>query len=172
MLRRRPSRSGVSDGEPARAIPMNRGKRQMNKAAQIGAVVVMMSGSLVSAGASAQSKAAYGGMVTITLSDPAGGEPWRVQRQLLRTFSSEQECENLKDRFIAFHIGRVEGFGLVTASDAATLIEVEPIECFRARGSIIEWWHAGTRGKLREARHSLSRTGRHGRFARPGRSPR
>jgi hypothetical protein len=110
----------------------------MNKALRIGTIGIILSGTLMAADALAQSKAAYGGMVTITLTDPAGGEPWRVQRQLLRTFSSERECENLKERFVGFHIGRVEGFGLVTASGDAPRVEVESIECFPARSSIIE----------------------------------
>jgi hypothetical protein len=81
----------------------------------------------------AQSKAAVGGMVTLKLTDPAGGEPWRVQRRLLRTFSTTRECENQKESFIGFHVGQVEGHGLVTASGASPVVEVESIECFTVR---------------------------------------
>jgi hypothetical protein len=83
--------------------------------------------------APAQSKAAVGGMVTLKLTDPAGGEPWRVQRRLLRTFSTMQACEGQKESFVGFHVGQVEGHGLVTASGASPVVEVESIECFTVR---------------------------------------
>ena len=94
------------------------------------------SASLLVADASAQSKAAVGGMVTLKLTDPAGGEPWRVQRQLLRTFSTMQECDLQKESFIGFHVGQVQGHGLVTASGAPPVVEVESIECFPVREDI------------------------------------
>lgn len=81
----------------------------------------------------AQSKAAVGGMVTLKLTDPGGGEPWRVQRRLLRTFSTTQECEGQKESFIGFHVGQIERHGLVTASGASPVVEVETIECFAVR---------------------------------------
>lgn len=75
-----------------------------------------------------------GGMATIKLSDPEGGsEPLRVQRQLLRTWPRMESCENQKMSFIGFHIGQVEGFGLVTPSGKSPLIEVESVECFTIR---------------------------------------
>ena len=45
-----------------------------------------------------QTKAAVGGMVTLKLTDPGGGEPWRIQRRLLRTF---RRCRNARCRRIA-----------------------------------------------------------------------
>ena len=81
----------------------------------------------------AQSKAAVGGMVTLKLTDPAGGEPWRIQRRLLRTFSTMQACEAHKQSFVGFHVGRVEGQGLITASGASPVVAVESIECFTVR---------------------------------------
>ena len=86
----------------------------------------------------AQTKAAVGGMVTLNLTDPGGGEPWRIQRRLLRTFSTMQECEMQKNSFIGFHIGQVERHGLVTASGAPPVVEVESIECFMAREELVE----------------------------------
>jgi hypothetical protein len=56
----------------------------------------------------AQTKAAVGGMVTLKLTDPAGGEPWRIQRRLLRTFSTTQTCETQKESFIGFHVSQVQ----------------------------------------------------------------
>jgi hypothetical protein len=88
---------------------------------------------LLASDAVAQSKAAVGGMVTLKLTDPAGGEPWRVQRRLLRTFSTTRECEQQKESFIGFHVGQVESQGLVTASGASPVVEVESIECFTVR---------------------------------------
>jgi hypothetical protein len=88
---------------------------------------------LLATDALAQSKAAVGGMVTLKLTDPAGGEPWRVQRRLLRTFSTMRECEGQKESFIGFHVGEVESHGLVTASGASPVVEVESIECFTVR---------------------------------------
>lgn len=84
--------------------------------------------------APAQTKAAVGGMVTLKLTDPAGGEPWRIQRRLLRTFSTLAECEEQKESFISVHVRRVEGHGLMTASGAAPVVTVESIECFMLRG--------------------------------------
>ena len=81
----------------------------------------------------AQSKAAVGGMVTLKLTDPGGGEPWRIQRRLLRTFSTMQECEEQKESFIDVHVRRVQAHGLVTASGAPPVVEVESIECFTVR---------------------------------------
>jgi hypothetical protein len=81
----------------------------------------------------AQTKAAVGGMVTLKLTDPGGGEPWRVQRRLLRTLSTMQECEMQKNSFIGFHVSQVERHGLVTASGAPPVVEVESIECFMVR---------------------------------------
>ena len=86
----------------------------------------------------AQTKAAVGGMVTLKLTDPGGGEPWRIQRRLLRTFSTMQECETQKNSFIGFHVGQVERHGLVTASGAPPVVEVESIECFMVREELVE----------------------------------
>jgi hypothetical protein len=89
---------------------------------------------LLTADALAQTKAAVGGMVTLKLTDPGGGEPWRIQRRLLRTFSTMQECEEQKESFIGVHVRSVERQGLVTASGAPPVVEVEAIECFAVRG--------------------------------------
>jgi hypothetical protein len=62
------------------------------------------------------------------------GEPWRIQRRLLRTFSTTPECEEQKESFIGVHVRRVEGHGLITASGAPPVVEVESIECFTLRG--------------------------------------
>jgi hypothetical protein len=86
----------------------------------------------------AQTKADVGGMVTLKLTDPACGEPWRIQRRVLRTFSTMQECESQKESFIGFHVGQVERHGLVTASGASPVVEVESIECFMVRENSIE----------------------------------
>lgn len=88
---------------------------------------------LLATDALAQTKAAVGGMVTLKLTDPGGGEPWRIQRQLLRTFSTAEECEEQKESFIGVHVRRVEGHGLITASGAPPVVEVESIECFPVR---------------------------------------
>jgi hypothetical protein len=75
-----------------------------------------------------------GGIITLKLSDPGGkSEPWRVQRQLLRTWPAMRSCETQKMSFIGFHIGRVEGFGLITPSGTSPIIEVESVECFTIR---------------------------------------
>jgi hypothetical protein len=75
-----------------------------------------------------------GGVVTLKLSDPGGAsEPWRVQRQLLRTWPGMRSCENQKMSFMAFHIGRVEGLGLVTPSGTSPIVEVESVECMTIR---------------------------------------
>jgi hypothetical protein len=88
---------------------------------------------LLATHAPAQTKADVGGMVTLKLTDPGGGEPWRIQRRLLRTFSTMQECEEQKESFISVHVRRVEGHGLMTASGAPPVVEVESIECFMVR---------------------------------------
>jgi hypothetical protein len=75
-----------------------------------------------------------GGVVTLKLSDPGGAsEPWRVQRQLLRTWPGMQSCEAQKMSFMGFHIGRVEGLGLVTPSGTSPIVEVESVECMPTR---------------------------------------
>jgi hypothetical protein len=75
-----------------------------------------------------------GGVVTLKLSDPGGAsEPWRVQRQLLRTWPAVRSCEAQKMSFVGFHLGRVEGLGLVTPSGTSPVIEVESVECMSTR---------------------------------------
>jgi hypothetical protein len=91
------------------------------------------SAALLATDVPAQSKAAVSGMVTLTLTDPGGGEPWRIQRRLLRTFSTMQECEGQKESFIGFHVGQIERQGLMTASGALPVVKVESIECFTVR---------------------------------------
>jgi hypothetical protein len=44
-----------------------------------------------------------------------------------------QDCENQKESFIDVHVRRVEGHGLMTASGAPPVVEVESIECFTVR---------------------------------------
>lgn len=90
-------------------------------AASVAVVSVVMTGAAL---------ADFGGMVTVKLSDPAGGEPWRVHRQLLRSFQNMEECERLKESFIGFHVGQVQGYGLMAPSGQDPIIEIESIECF------------------------------------------
>ena len=88
---------------------------------------------LLTTGASAQTTQ-IGGVVTLKLSDPGGAsEPWRVQRQLLRTWPAKRSCEAQKMSFVGFHIGRAEGLGLVTPSGTSPIIEVESVECMSTR---------------------------------------
>jgi hypothetical protein len=88
--------------------------------------------SLLTTGAVAQTQ--VGGIITLKLSDPGGAsKPWRVQRQLLRTWPGMRSCEAQKMSFVGFHIGRVEGFGLITPSGTSPIIEVESVECFTLR---------------------------------------
>jgi hypothetical protein len=76
----------------------------------------------------------FGGVVTLKLSDPGGlSEPWRVQRQTLRSWPRMESCESQKMSFIGFHIGRVEGIGLITPSGTSPVIEVESVECMTIR---------------------------------------
>ena len=82
---------------------------------------------LLTTGAFAQTQ--IGGIVTLKLTDPGGlSEPWRVQRQLLRTWQGMRSCETQKMSFLAFHIGRVEGLGLVTPSGTSSIVQVESVE--------------------------------------------
>jgi hypothetical protein len=83
---------------------------------------------------SALAQTHIGGIITLKLSDPLGAsEPWRVQRQLLRTWPGMRSCEAQKMSFAGFHIGRVEGFGLITPSGTSPIIEVESVERFTIR---------------------------------------
>jgi hypothetical protein len=76
----------------------------------------------------------FGGVVTLKLSDPNGvSEPWRVRRQLLRTWPRMDGCERQKTSFSGFHIGRVEGLGLITPSGTSPVVEIETIECMTIR---------------------------------------
>ena len=96
--------------------------------------VVGMTTSLGFLTTSAFAQAQIGGIITLILSDPGGAsEPWRVQRQLLRTWPGLRSCEAQKMSFVGFHIGRVEGLGLVTPSGTSPIIEVELVECMSTR---------------------------------------
>lgn len=87
---------------------------------------------LPTTGALAQTQ--YGGVVTLKLSDPGGAsEPWRVQRRLLRSWPGMESCESQKMSFMGFHIGRAEGFGLITPSGTSPVVEVETVECMTIR---------------------------------------
>ena len=88
---------------------------------------------LLTPGALAQTMQ-IGGIITLKISDPGGAsEPWRVHRQLLRTWPGLRSCEAQKMSFVGFHIGRVEGLGLVTPSGTSPIIEVESVECMSTR---------------------------------------
>jgi hypothetical protein len=95
-------------------------------------VGIVSSLGLLTTGALAQTQ--IGGIITLKLSDPGGAsEPWRVQRQLLRTWPGMQSCEAQKMSFMGFHIGRVEGLGPVTPSGTSPIVEVESVECMPVR---------------------------------------
>jgi hypothetical protein len=96
--------------------------------------VVGMAAALGLLTTSALAQTQIGGIVTLKLTDPGGkSEPWRVQRQLLRTWQGMRSCETQKMSFLGFHIGRVEALGLVTPSGTSPIIEVESVECFTIR---------------------------------------
>ena len=97
-------------------------------------VGVMASVALLATSASAQLPPEVGAIVTLKLTDPGGAsEPWRVQRQLLRTWTTMESCETQKQGFIGYHIGEVQGYGLVTPSGTSPVVEVEMVECFVKR---------------------------------------
>jgi hypothetical protein len=96
--------------------------------------VVGMAGLLTVPSFAALGQTQFGGIVTLKLSDPDGAsEPWRVQRQLLRSWPRMESCESQKMSFMGFHIGRVEGLGLITPSGTSPIIEVESVECMTIR---------------------------------------
>jgi hypothetical protein len=98
----------------------------------LAAVGMAASLGLLTMAASAQTQ--IGGIITLKLSDPGGAsEPWRVQRQLLRTWPAMRSCEAQKMSFVGFHIGRVEAIGLITPSGTSPIIEVESVECVTIR---------------------------------------
>ena len=96
--------------------------------------VVGMAASLAPPSTAAFGQTKFGGVVTLKLSDPGGvSEPWRVQRQLLRTWPRMESCESQKMSFNGFHIGRVEGLGLITPTGTSPIVEVESVECMTIR---------------------------------------
>jgi hypothetical protein len=44
-----------------------------------------------------------------------------------------ESCETQKMSFNGFHIGRVEGLGLITPSGTSPIVEVEMVECMTVR---------------------------------------
>ena len=96
--------------------------------------VVGMAASLALPTTAAFGQTQFGGVITLKLSDPGGAsDPWRVQRQLLRTWPRKESCESQKMSFMGFHIGGVEGLGLVTPSGTSPIVEVETVECMTIR---------------------------------------
>jgi hypothetical protein len=96
--------------------------------------VVGMAATLGLLTTSALSQTQIGGIVTLKLTDPGGlSEPWRVQRQTLRSWPRMESCESQKMSFVGFHIGRAEGIGLITPSGTSPVIEVESVECMTIR---------------------------------------
>jgi hypothetical protein len=96
--------------------------------------IVGIAASFALPSAAALGQTQFGGVVTLKLSDPGGAsEPWRVQRQLLRTWPRMESCESQKMSFMGFHIGRVEGLGLITPSGTSPIIEVDTVECMTIR---------------------------------------
>jgi hypothetical protein len=76
----------------------------------------------------------FGAAITLKLSDPGGAsEPWRVHRQSLRSWPRMESCESQKMSFNGFHVGRVEGLGLITPSGTSPIVEVETVECMTIR---------------------------------------
>lgn len=61
--------------------------------------------------------------------------------------SAMQACEGRKEILIGFHVGRIEGHGLVTASGASPVVKAESIKCFTVRKDLYEkWWHSISMG--------------------------
>ena len=81
----------------------------------------------------AQTKAAVGGMVTLKLTDPGGGEPWRIQRRLLRTFSTMQACETQKKASSAFTWVRSNAMAWSPQVAHRRSSRSNSIECFTVR---------------------------------------
>jgi hypothetical protein len=97
-------------------------------------VGMMASLALLATSALAQQPSQVGAIVTVKLTDPDDpDDAWRVQRQLLRTWATMQSCENQKQAFVDYHLGEVQGYGLVTPSGKSPLVEIEKIECFSIR---------------------------------------
>jgi hypothetical protein len=46
-----------------------------------------------------------------------------------------ESCESQKMSFMGFHIGRVEGLGLITPGGTSPIVEVETVECMTIRES-------------------------------------
>jgi hypothetical protein len=96
------------------------------------AIVGMAAALAVPSAALAQTQ--FGGLVTLKLTDPGGAsEPWRVQRQSVRSWPRLESCESQKTTFMGFHIGRIEGLGLITPSGTSPIVEVESVECMTVR---------------------------------------
>lgn len=96
--------------------------------------VVGMAASLALPTTAAVAQTQFGAAVTLKLSDPGGASgPWRVQRQTLRSWPRMASCESQKMSFNGFHVGRVEGLGLITPSGTSPIVEVEKVECMTIR---------------------------------------
>jgi hypothetical protein len=96
--------------------------------------VAGMAGLLAVPSFAALGQTQFGALVILKLSDTGGvSESWRVQRQSLRSWPRMESCESQKMSFMGFHIGRVEGIGLITPSGTSPIVEVETVECMTIR---------------------------------------
>jgi len=71
----------------------------------------------------------------ISITDPATKASLIAPRLSLRSWPRKESCESEAPKISApYQVGQVEGFGLLTPSGAAPVLEVESVECFQATG--------------------------------------
>lgn len=91
------------------------------------AIVVAATTGLFSAGAAAEG--IVNAIYRVSLTDPASGAVYYVDRQSLRSWPSEEACMREKASFSGFHTNAVEGFNLMNAQGKKLTVKMHSSYC-------------------------------------------
>jgi hypothetical protein len=87
--------------------------------------LVWFSTTIDTASAQAIIKATY----RVSLTDPATGNVYYADRQSLRSWTSEESCENQKESFSGFHTSAVAGMNIVNSDGIPLEVKMASIHC-------------------------------------------
>ena len=91
--------------------------------------IALLAGSLNAAMAQSIVKAIY----RVSLTDPASGNVYYTDRTSLRSWTTEQRCEDEKTSFSGFHTDRISGLNIVNPDGTPLTVEMASIHCVVVR---------------------------------------
>lgn len=99
-----------------------------NIISKAGLVAVALAGSIgIAAPAFAQMQ--VNAVYHVSLTDPATGTAYHVDRKSIRSWSSSENCEAQKETFSGYHTAAVKGFDIKNADGTALEVAITSIDC-------------------------------------------